>query len=73
MLSENVWNKGYRLHEQLQTKLVIHVFNLNHFYFLLLTLQIESPCMRCAVHFADAENGYTVNQHCQALELVEPS
>ena len=72
-LSENVWNKGYRLHEQLQTKLVIHFFNLNHFHFLLFTLQIELPCRRCAVHFADAGNGNTVNQHCRALELVGPS
>ena len=47
--------------------------NLNHFHFLLFTLQIESPCRRCAAHFADAGNGFTVNQHCQALELVEPS
>ena len=48
-------------------------FNLNHFHFLLYTLQIESTCRRCAAHFADAGNGYTVNQHCRALELVEPS
>ena len=48
-------------------------FNLNHFHFLPFTLQIESPCRRCAAHIADAGNGYTVNQHCRALELVEPS
>ena len=29
------------------------------------------PFMGCAVHFADARNGYTVTQHCRALELVE--
>ena len=31
-------------------------FNLNHFHFLLFTLQIESPYRRCAAHFADAGN-----------------
>ena len=47
--------------------------NLNHFHFLLFTLQIESPCRRFAAHFVDAGNDYTVNQHCRAVELVEPS
>ena len=32
-----------------------------------------SPCRRCAVHFAEAGNCYTINQLCQALELVELS
>ena len=31
------------------------------------------PYMGRAVHFADARNGYTVTQHCRALELVEQS
>ena len=31
------------------------------------------PYMGCAVHFADARNGYTITQRCQALELVEQS
>ena len=45
---------------------------LNHFHFLLFNLQIESPGDVLRI-FADAGNGYTVNQHCQALELVELS
>ena len=62
MLPKNVWNKGYQRHVQMQTKLVIHFFNLNHCHFCLLTLQMKSTCKRCAVHFAEAKNGYTVNQ-----------
>ena len=56
-----------------KSNLLIIFFNLNHFHFLLFTLQIESPCRRCAAHIADAGNGYTVNPHCRTLELVEPS
>ena len=37
-------------------------FNLNHCHFCLLTLQMKLPCRRCAVHFAEARNVYTVNQ-----------
>ena len=62
MLPENVWNKGYRQHVKMQTKLVIHFFNLNHCHFLLLTLQMISPCRRCAAHFAEARNDHNVNQ-----------
>ena len=28
----------------------------------------SSPCMRCAVHFAEAGNGDTVNQRCTGLD-----
>ena len=37
-------------------------FNLNYYHICLLTLQMKSSCMRCAVHFTEARNGYTLNQ-----------